>query len=139
MVKKIQHIAIAVRNLDEAIRTYRDILGLEFIGEEVVPEQKVRVALFRVGDSRLELLEATSPDSPIHSFVEKRGGGLHHIAFEVDDLPDALLTLRHRGANMLAAEPSAGAHGALVAFGHPKSFANVLVELIQAGAHGEKN
>lgn len=137
MVKKIQHVAIAVPDLDEAIRTYRDILGLEFIGEETISDQKVRAAFFRVGDSRIELLEPAAPDSPIRAFIEKRGGGLHHIAFEVEDIRSALQTLRERGADILSPEPVRGTHGALIAFAHPKSFANVLVELIQTGEHGE--
>jgi len=116
---------------------YRDILGLEFIGEETISDQKVRAAFFRVGDSRIELIEPASPDSPIREFIEKRGGGLHHIALEVDDIRSALKALRERGADMLAPAPVRGAHGALIAFAHPKSFANVLVELIQTGEHGE--
>lgn len=137
MVKKIQHIAIAVPNLDEAVRIYRDILGLEYIGEETIPGQKVRAAFFRVGDSRIELLEPASPDSPIRAFIEKRGGGLHHIALEVEDIRSAIQTLQERGADMLAPAPVRGTHGGLIAFAHPKSFANVLVELIQTGEHGE--
>ena len=137
MVKRIQHIAIAVPNLDEAVRMYRDILGLEFIGEETISDQKVRAAFFRVGDSRIELLEPTSPDSPIRTFIEKKGGGLHHIALEVEDIRSTLQALQERGADMLAPAPVRGAHGAFIAFVHPKSFANVLVELIQTGEHGE--
>jgi methylmalonyl-CoA/ethylmalonyl-CoA epimerase len=137
VVKKIQHIAIAVPNLDEAVRIYRDILGLEYIGEETISGQKVRAAFFRVGDTRIELLEPASPDSPIRAFIEKRGGGLHHIALEVEDIRSAIQTLQERGADMLASAPEKGAHGGLIAFAHPKSFSNVLVELIQTGEHGE--
>lgn len=137
MVKKIQHIAIAVPNLDEAVRIYRDILGLEYIGEETISGQKVRAAFFRVGDTRIELLEPASPDSPIRAFIEKRGGGLHHIALEVEDIRSAIQTLQERGVDMLTPAPEKGTHGGLIAFAHPKSFSNVLVELIQTGEHGK--
>ena len=86
MIRKIDHIAVAVKDLDREIEKYRDVLGLELVGIETVPEQKVRVAVFRVGEVAIELLEPVAEDSPISSFLEKRGGGIHHIALEVEDL-----------------------------------------------------
>ena len=133
MIKKIDHIAIAVKNLQEEIARYRDVLGLEFLGTEVVPEQKVTLAFFKVNDVFIELLEPLSADSPISAFIEKKGGGLHHLAMEVGDIKDAIRRLRERNVQMLDAEPRKGAHNAQIAFAHPKSFSGVLVELKQKG------
>ena len=133
MIKKIDHIAIAVKNLQEEIARYRDVLGLEFLGTEVVPEQKVTVAFFKVNDVFIELLEPLSADSPISAFIEKKGGGLHHLAMEVGDIKDAIRRLREKNVQMLDAEPRKGAHNAQIAFAHPKSFSGVLVELKQKG------
>ena len=133
MIKKIDHIAIAVKNLKEEIARYRDVLGLEFLGTEVVPEQKVTVAFFKVNDVFIELLEPLSADSPISAFIEKKGGGLHHLSFEVGDIRDAIRRLREKNVQMLDAEPRKGAHKAQIAFAHPKSFSGVLFELKQKG------
>lgn len=133
MIKKIDHIAIAVQNLQEEIARYRDVLGLEFLGTEVVPEQKVTVAFFQVGDVRIELLEPLSPDSPISAFIEKKGGGLHHLSLEVDDIEAAICRLQEKEVRMIDREPRAGAHNARIAFAHPKSFSGVLYELQQKG------
>lgn len=133
MIKKIDHIAIAVKNLDEEIARYRDVLGLEFRGSEVVPEQKVRVAFFRVGGVAIELLEPLSADSPISAFIEKKGGGLHHLSLEVDDVQAEIDRLQAGQVQMLDRQPRAGAHGARIAFAHPKSFSGVLIELSQKG------
>jgi len=133
MIKKIDHIAIAVKNLSEEITRYRDVLGLEFMGTEVVPEQKVTVAFFKVGDILIELLEPLSADSPISAFIEKKGGGLHHLALEVDDIRGAIHRLQENNVQMLDAEPRRGAHHAQIAFAHPKSFSGVLYELKQKG------
>jgi methylmalonyl-CoA/ethylmalonyl-CoA epimerase len=133
MIKKIDHIAIAVKNLAEEIGRYRDVLGLEFLGTEVVPAQKVTVAFFKVGDVFIELLEPLSADSPISAFIEKKGGGLHHLALEVDDIRAAIGQLREKNVQMLDIEPKQGAHHAQIAFAHPKSFSGVLYELKQKG------
>ena len=133
MIKKLDHIAIAVKNLEEEIARYRDVLGLEFLGREVVAEQKVTVGFFKVGDVLIELLEPLSADSPISAFIEKKGGGLHHLALEVDDIHDAISRLQEKNVQMLDREPRHGAHNALIAFAHPKSFSGVLYELKQKG------
>lgn len=133
MIKKIDHIAIAVKNLEEEIARYRDVLGLEFLGTEVVPEQKVTVAFFKVGDVFIELLEPLSADSPISAFIEKKGGGLHHLALEVEDIKAAIGRLQEKNVQMLNSEPKIGAHNARIAFAHPKSFSGVLYELKQKG------
>jgi len=131
MVTDIDHIAVAVADLEEEIKRYRDILGLEYCGTEEVAEQKVRVAFFRVGATFIELLEPTSPDSPIAQFIEKRGGGLHHIALAVDDIRGTLGELKGRGVRLLSDEPASGAHHSRIAFAHPKSFSGVLLEFKQ--------
>ncbi len=133
MIKKIDHIAIAVTSLDEEVRRYRDVLGLEFLGSEVVEEQKVRVGFFRVGDVFIELMEPTAPDSPIAAFIEKRGGGIHHLSLETDDLPAQIRQLQERQVRMIDAVPRLGAHGAQIAFAHPKSFSGALIEFKQKG------
>ena len=133
MIKKIDHIAIAVKNLAEEIIRYRDVLGLEFLGSETVAEQKVNVAFFRINDVFIELLEPTGPDSPISSFLEKKGSGLHHMALEVDDIQAEIRRLREKNVDMLNKEPKIGAHHAQIAFVHPKSFSGVLFELKQQG------
>ena len=133
MIKKIDHIAIAVKNLQEEIARYRDVLGLEFLGTEAVPEQKVTVAFFKVNDVFIELLEPQSADSPISAFIEKKGGGLHHLSLEVGDIKDAIRRLREKNVQMIDTEPRQGAHHAQIAFTHPKSFSGVLYELKQKG------
>jgi len=133
MIKKLDHIAIAVKDLSAEIVRYRDVLGLEYLGSEVVAEQKVTVAFFKVNDVFIELLEPTGPDSPISAFIEKKGGGLHHLALEVDDIRDAIRRLQEKNVQMLNPEPRKGAHNAQIAFAHPKSFSGVLYELKQQG------
>ncbi len=133
MIKKIDHIAIAVKNLAEEIEKYRDLLGLEFCGTEEVEEQKVKVAFFKVGDTFIELLEPTSPDSPISAFLEKRGGGIHHIAFETDDINKEIALFETKGLTLLNREPKKGAHNALISFLHPKNFCSTLIEIKQKG------
>jgi len=131
MINKIDHIAIAVKDLAEEITRYRDVLGLEYLGSEVVTEQKVTVAIFKINDVFIELLEPTGPDSPISAFIEKKGGGLHHLALEVDDIKAAIKRLQEKNVQMLDAEPKIGAHNSRIAFAHPKSFSGVLYELKQ--------
>jgi methylmalonyl-CoA/ethylmalonyl-CoA epimerase len=133
VIKKIDHIAIAVKNLAEEIARYRDVMGLEFLGTEVVPEQKVTVAFFKVGDVSIELLEPLSADSPISAFIEKKGGGLHHLALQVDDIRGDIRRLQEKDVKMLDGEPRQGAHHSQIAFVHPKSFSGVLYELKQEG------
>jgi methylmalonyl-CoA epimerase len=128
---KIDHIGIATNAIDGSVDFWRDTLGLA-VGEiEEVSQQKVRVCMLPVGESQVELLEATSPDSPISKFLEKRGQGIHHIAIRVDDIRGMLATLKGKGARLIDEEPRAGAGGCLVAFIHPSSTGGVLLELVQ--------
>ena len=127
----LDHIGIAVKSIAESRRPY-EALGLDVEGEEEVPGQGVRVAFLPVGDGRLELLEPTTPDSPIAHHLEKRGPGLHHICLRVKDIRRAMADLRERGFELLSEEPQPGAHGCLVAFVHPRSTGGVLLELSQA-------
>ena len=131
MYKKINHIGVAVKDLDEAIKLYRDQLGLEFKGTDEVESQKVKVAFFKIGETNIELVAATSPDSPIAKYLEKNREGIHHICFEVDDINKALSTLKERGVKLINEEPRKGAHNTLVAFIHPKSTNGVLTEICQ--------
>jgi methylmalonyl-CoA/ethylmalonyl-CoA epimerase len=131
MQMKIDHIGIATKGIDKAAQFYRDILGLDVAETEEVAEQKVRVAMLPIGESRIELLEATSNDSPISRFLEKRGPGIHHIAVCVDDIKAALADLKQKGARLIDEEPRHGAGGCLVAFVHPSSTGGVLLELVQ--------
>lgn len=131
MTRKINHIGIAVRNIENSVPFYRDTLGMNFEGTEEVAEQKVRVAFLQVGESRIELLEPTSPDSPVAKFLEKNGEGIHHMAYEVDDLEAALAELKTREVRLIDENPRNGAHGASIAFIHPKASGGVLTELCQ--------
>jgi methylmalonyl-CoA/ethylmalonyl-CoA epimerase len=133
MLSRINHIGIAVKSLEEAIPFYRDQLAMPFAGIEEVAEQKVRVAMLRVGESKIELLEPTSDDSPVARFIEKNGPGIHHLAYEVDDIEAAIARLVAEGARMVDETPRAGAHGTRIAFIHPKSSNGVLTELCQCG------
>jgi len=157
MKATLDHIGIAVTNLDEALTFYRDALGFEIeprkntnqhgIGPqkntdqhgtvEEIPSQRVRVIFIPVGETALELLEATDDSSPIARYIAKRGPGLHHITLRVDDLAAALARLKQRGVRLIDEAPRPGAHGSLVAFIHPASAHGVLVELMQAGSSGE--
>ncbi|MGQ9559218.1 MAG: methylmalonyl-CoA epimerase [Candidatus Oleimicrobiaceae bacterium] len=137
MITRLAHIGIAVRSLEEHAPFYRDVLHLPLQGIEEVPEQKVRVAMFRIGESTIELLEPTSPDSPIASFLEKRGEGLHHLAYESDDIVAQIADLKSHGVRMLDELPRRGAHGTAIAFLHPSSSGKVLTEI--CGHQGETN
>jgi methylmalonyl-CoA epimerase len=128
---KIDHIGIATRGIEDAMTFYRDALGLEVSEPEEVADQKVRVAMLPIGESRIELLEGTSDDSPIARFLEKRGPGIHHIAVRVDDIRAALANLKEKGARLIDEEPRKGAGGCLVAFVHPSSTGGVLLELVE--------
>ncbi len=128
---KINHLGIATKGIDEALKFWSDALGLENVHTEIVEDQKVRVAMLPIGESRIELLEPTSEDSPISKFLEKRGGGIHHIAVEVEDIEAALAKLKAEGARLIDEKPRIGAEGCLVAFVHPSSANGVLLELVQ--------
>jgi methylmalonyl-CoA/ethylmalonyl-CoA epimerase len=128
---KIDHIGIATDGIAATAPIYCEALGLT-VGElEEVPNQRVRVAMLPVGDSRIELLEPTSDDSPISKFLAKRGGGIHHIAFGVEDIRAALADLKSKGTRLIDEEPRAGSGGCLVAFIHPSSTGGVLIELVE--------
>ena len=133
MLTKINHIGIAVKSLEDTLPFYRDNLGMAFAGIEEVAEQKVRVAMLQVGESKIELLEPTAVDSPVAKFIEKNGPGIHHLAYEVQDIETAIAKLMGEGARMIDEKPRAGAHGTLIAFVHPKSSNGVLTELCQCG------
>jgi methylmalonyl-CoA/ethylmalonyl-CoA epimerase len=128
----LDHVGIAVSSLPDALAFYRDTLGLDVEAPEDVASQGVRAHFITAGASTLELLEATSPDSPIARFLSKRGPGMHHVALRVEDIVAALADLRARGIRLIDETPRAGAHGSIVAFVHPSSTHGVLVELIQA-------
>ena len=129
---KINHLGIATRGIEDALKFWEDALGLKNVHTEVVEDQKVRVAMLPLGESRIELLEQTSDDSPISKFLEKRGGGgIHHIAVEVSDIESALAKLKDRGMRLIDEKPRIGAEGCLVAFVHPASANGVLLELVQ--------
>jgi len=130
MIKKINHIGIAVKDLDEAIAFYKK-LGLEVEGTEEVPEQKVKVAFIPVGDTRIELLAATSEESPIAKFIEKKGEGIQHIALDVDNVKKELAKAADNDIRLIDKEPRKGAHESQIAFLHPKSTKGVLIEYCQ--------
>ena len=128
---KIDHIGIATNGIDEAARFYLESLGLQIEHVEEVTSQKVRVAMLPLGESRLELLEPTSDDSPISKFLAKRGPGIHHIAVRVQDIRASLAELKEKGARLIDEQPRTGAGGCLVAFIHPSSTGGVLLELVE--------
>ena len=128
---KIDHIGVATNGIEEAASFYRDSLGLDVAEIEEVASQKVRAAMLPIGESRIELLEPTSEDSPISKFLARRGPGIHHIAVRVEDIRASLSDLKQRGARLIDEEPRAGTGGCLVAFIHPSSTGGVLIELVQ--------
>jgi methylmalonyl-CoA/ethylmalonyl-CoA epimerase len=134
MTKKIDHIAIAVRDIDAAARFYREQLGLEVTGRESVPARKVRVAFIQLGATRIELVQPDSPESPIAKYLEKHGPGLHHICFEVDDIAAELGRMGSDGVKLIDSAPRPGAHGNLTGFIHPAAADGVLIELVQPAA-----
>lgn len=136
MLQKINHIGIAVQSLDTALPFYRDTLAMPLNGIEEVAEQKVKVAMLGIGESKIELLEPTSPDSPVAKFLEKNGPGIHHIAYQVADLEKELIRLKGEGVRLIDEQPRNGAHGSKIAFIHPKSSNGVLTELCQCGSEG---
>lgn len=128
---KINHLGIATKGIDEALKFWQDALGLENVHTEEVEDQKVRVAMLPIGETNIELLEPTSEDSPISKFLDKRGGGIHHIAVEVEDIEKSLEKLKSEGMRLIDEKPRIGAEGCLIAFVHPKSTNGVLLELVQ--------
>ena len=134
-IERIAHIGIAVRDLDAQVRFYREVLGLELEGIEEVADQKVRVAVFRVGEASIELLTPVAPESPIAKFLEKHGEGLHHLAYAVRDLSGMLRELSSKGVDLIDKTPRLGAGGLQIAFLHPRSTFGVLSELCEG--HGE--
>ncbi|SHI58361.1 methylmalonyl-CoA epimerase [Dethiosulfatibacter aminovorans DSM 17477] len=131
MVKKVDHIGIAVKNLEETLKFYQEVMGLDLAGTEVVEEQKVKVAFLPIGDTEVELLESTDPDGPIARYIDKKGEGVQHIAYRVDDIEAAIAEMQEKGVRMIDEKPRYGAGGAKIAFCHPKYTAGVLVELCQ--------
>jgi methylmalonyl-CoA/ethylmalonyl-CoA epimerase len=131
MITQINHLGIAVTKLAEHIPFYRDILKLEFQGYEEIPDQKVRTAIFKVGEVKIELLEPTSTESPIAKFIEKRGEGLHHIAYQSNDIEGEIKQFAAEKIQLIDMQPKEGAHGSLIAFVHPKSSGKVLTEICQ--------
>lgn len=131
MIEKIDHIGIAVRSIEKTSELLSNILGLKVAGEENVEEQKVKVAFLPLGDSELELLESTSPEGPIARFIEKKGEGIQHIAFRVDNIEKALEKLKKGGVRLIDEKPRYGAGGAKIAFLHPKGTNGILIELCE--------
>jgi len=128
-VLKVDHIGIAVKSIDACKKLYSEVLGLSHAGSETVAEQKVTTAFFPVGDTEVELLESTAPDGPIGKYIEKKGEGVQHIAFRVENIEEALAELKAMGIQLIDEKPRKGAGGAKIAFLHPKSTFGVLVEL----------
>ena len=130
-ILKIDHLGIAVNSIDDGKDFWSGVLGLHFEGAETVAEQKVTTAFFPVGESEVELLESTAPDGPVAKYIEKRGQGIQHIAFRVENIEEALAELKEKGVQLIDQQPRIGAGGAKIAFLHPKATAGVLVELCQ--------
>ncbi len=129
----IQHLGVAVESIEEALAFWRDALGLELKDVEIVEDQGVRVGMLPIGESRIELLEATGAETPVGKFLAKRGPGIHHLCVEVNDINAKLSELKARGVRLIDEQPRIGAEGALVAFVHPSSTGGVLIELTQRG------
>lgn len=130
-VKKVEHIGVAVKSIDAWLPFYRNLLGLLFDGIEEVPSQKVKTAFLAVGEMHVELLEPTSPESPVAKFIESRGEGVHHLALEVENLEAALAEAKAKGLRLIDELPRTGSRGIKIAFVHPKSTGGVLLELCQ--------
>jgi methylmalonyl-CoA/ethylmalonyl-CoA epimerase len=130
-ILKIDHLGVAVNSISEGKNFWSDVMGLEFEGTETVAEQKVTTAFFPVGESEVELLESTSPDGPIAKYLEKKGAGLQHIAFRVENIESALQELKDKGVRLIDENPRHGAGGAKIAFLHPKATGGILVELCE--------
>lgn len=131
MIKKVDHIGIAVRSLETTLPFYTEVLKLPLLGIEEVESQKVRVAFLKAGETKIELLEPTTVESTIAQFIEKRGEGMHHIALGVNSIEERIIEMKEKGIRMIDEEPRIGAGGAHIAFMHPKSASGVLVELCE--------
>jgi methylmalonyl-CoA/ethylmalonyl-CoA epimerase len=131
----IEHIGIAVTNLNEAISFYEKVLGLKCYNIEEVPDQKVRTAFFMVGQTKIELLESTDPEGPIGKFIAKKGEGIHHIAFSVEKIEEQLIHAAEQGITLIDCKPRKGAEDLDIAFLHPKSTSGVLIELCENKTH----
>ncbi len=130
-IKYIEHIGIAVKSIEVAKKYYEDVLGLYCYAIEEVKDQKVKTAFFKIGDTKIELLEPTDPESPVAKFIEKRGEGIHHIAFAVKDIESSIKELQAKGVQMIDQNPRMGAEGLHIAFIHPKSSLGVLTEICE--------
>ncbi len=130
MITKIDHIGIAVNSIDDELKLYKDVLGLELKDTEVLEDQKVRTAIIQVGESKIELIESTDPEGVIAKFIERRGEGLHHLAFEVSNIKEALDTMKNKEIPLIDKEPRTGVENSSIAFLHPKG-TKVLMELVE--------
>lgn len=130
-ISHIEHIGIAVKNLEESIKFYEDVLGFKCYGIEEVKDQKVKTAFFMVGQTKIELLESTDPEGPIGKFIEKKGEGMHHMAFAVEDIENALKEVESKDVRLIDQTPRMGAEGMTIAFLHPKSTVGVLTEFCE--------
>ncbi len=130
-ILKIDHIGVAVNSIEDSSNFWSEILGLSFEGSETVEEQKVTTAFFPVGDSEIELLESTMPEGPVAKYIEKKGEGMQHVAFRVENIEEALNELKEKGIKLIDQTPRIGAGGAKIAFLHPKATNGVLVELCE--------
>ncbi len=131
MIKKINHIAIAVKDLEEAAKFYQKVMDLNLSGVETVAAQKTKAGFFKIGESNIELVQPSEPDSPLVKFLEAKGPGIHHICFEVDNVEAEVKGFLEKGATMIDQKPRPGAHDTKVAFVHPKSSGGVLIELCE--------
>ena len=131
MLEKIDHLGVAAKDLNAVRAFYTEKLGMTCVGEEVVAEQKVRVAFLPLGETNIELLESTASDGPIAKFLDQKGEGVHHVAIRVTNITDALAALKAKGVRLIDEQPRIGAHGAKIAFIHPKESNGVLIELCE--------
>lgn len=131
-INKVNHIGIAVNNIDEAVKLYTEVFGLKLTNVEVVEDQKAKTAFIPVGETKIELIESTSPDGTIAKYIEKRGEGLHHIALEVENIQDALKTLTEKNVPLIDEKPRKGVENTSIAFLHPKA-TKILLELVEPG------
>ena len=132
MIVKINHVGIAVNSIDEAVKLYTEVLGLKVQDIEVVADQKIKIAIIPVGESKIELIESTDAEGTIAKYIEKRGEGLHHLALEVSNIADALATLVNKGVALIDEKPRKGVENTRIAFLHPKETKRVLLELVES-------
>jgi methylmalonyl-CoA/ethylmalonyl-CoA epimerase len=130
-ISHIEHIGIAVKNIEESIKYYEEVLGMKCYSVEEVKDQKVKTAFFKVGDTKIELLESTDPDGPVGKFIEKKGEGIHHMAFAVKNIDGALQEAEEKGVQLIDKQPRQGAEGLSIGFLHPKSTFGVLTEFCE--------